>query len=278
RRTSMPRRHVYDAAPAMDPLEQRALFDTTSFASVGLAYENLAFDEIGTTVFSTEGQLDTVTGNAIGNTFAAGQADRFLEGPLFFSNIEQLDTGRFLRHPDRGSQGSPVESNGARFLSRDGFSAGWWFADFGNGQEEVEWIVERPTDALRSDFQGTWRFASIAVDNSNDDFSNAYGDLVIDATSVRWFIDARAFPRFSSSITSHNPQGLLKTSAREYFYISRDRSVLVFADMAENDSQIYIGVAVREAPVPFEENLVGDYLLAWAFADGPADFTANGEV
>src|SRR5262249_4740669 len=149
---------------------------------------------------------------------------------------------------------------------------------FGFGEKEVEWIVERPTDAVRADFQGTWRFASISNDESNDDFSNAFGDVVIDATSVNWFVDGGFLPRGSSAILATTSDGLLRTNAGEYMYMSRDGSVLIFADMAEADQQIYIGVAVREAQQPLAGDLVGDYLLAWAFADGPAANGPNGEV
>lgn len=261
-----------------EPLEQRSLFSVAAFASVGLAYENGTDQEILTTLYGTEGVMDTATGHADGTTFAAGHFDRQSVGPLLFDTIENLNTGRYLRHPNDGTQGEALESNGARFLTRDGFPAGWWFADFGGGEQEIEWIVERPTDALAEDFQGTWRFASISADESNDDFSNAFGELVIGAGTVQWNVEQGFLPRESSAILSTSSDGLLKTNAAEYMYMSADGSVLIFADMAEEDQQIYIGVAVRENPAPFAGDIVGDYLLGWAFADGPADDTPNGEV
>jgi hypothetical protein len=261
-----------------EALEPRTLFAATAFASVGLAYEDGTHNEIHTTLYGTEGVIDTATGDVDGTTFAAGHFDRESVGPLLFGNIQNLDTGRYLRHPNNGTQGEAVESNGARFLTRDGFPAGWWFADFGGGEQEVEWIVERPTDALPEDFQGTWRFASISTDESNDDFSNAFGDLVIGASAVQWNVEQGSFPRGSSAILTTTPDGLLKTNAAEYMYLSADGSVLIFADMAEEDQQVYIGVAVRENPAPFAGDIVGEYLLAWAFADGPADNTPNEEV
>src|SRR5688572_17062217 len=172
----MPRTHDHDER-FFEALEQRSLFDLTSFASVGLAFETGPYDEIQTTVYSTEGTMDTANGNVSGNTFGGGNFDREYAGPLFYTNVEDLNTGRYLRHPSRGTQGEPEESNGARFLSREGFEAGWWFADFGEGEQEIEWIVERPTNAVRADFLGTWRFASISNSSDNDDFSNAFGEL-----------------------------------------------------------------------------------------------------
>src|SRR5262245_22903793 len=103
-----------------EALEQRSLFATTGFSSVGLAFETGPFDEIQTTVYSTEGFMNTVSGDVDGVTFGAGHFDRFEVGPLFYSNVENLDSGRYLRHPNRGTQGDPDESNGARFLTREG--------------------------------------------------------------------------------------------------------------------------------------------------------------
>lgn len=270
------RPHQHDAF--FESLEQRQHFDLTNFASVGLAFETGPFDEIQTTLYGTEGVFDTWSGNTSGTTFAAGHFDRFNAGSLLFNNIQNLDDGRYLRHPNRGTQGTPDEANGARFLSRDGFEAGWWFADFGGGEQEIEWIVERPTDAVRADFEGSWRFAAIGNTAENDDFSNAFGELVISGNTVRWFVDGGFMPRTSSGILSTAANGMLKTNAAEYMYLSADKTVMIFADMAENDGELYIGIAVREDPAPFAGNIVGEYLLGWAFADGPADYGPNGEV
>ena len=261
-----------------ESLERRTLFDIAPFASVGLAFESEPDGEIGTTVYATEGMLDTVTESAEGSTFAAGNFDRFFAGPLLFDAIQPLPDGRYLRHPDRGTQGDPLESNGARFLSRDGFEAGWWWADFGGGEQEVEFIVERPTDAVRADFQGTWRFASLSHYAPNDDFSNGFGEIVISSSTVTWFVDGGYHPDADSSIVSTTAGGLLRTNVGHYMYLSRDKSVMIFVDMAEGDDETFIGVAVREDPAPFAGDIVGEYLLTWAYADGPADFGPNGEV
>jgi hypothetical protein len=268
---------VQDGA-ILEALEGRVLFAQAPFASVGLAYESGSNGQIYTTLYGTEGTVDTLSGDAQGTTFGAGNFDRFVSGPLLFDSIQQLDSGRYLRHPDRGTQGAPEESNGARFLTREGFGAGWWFADFGDGEQEVEFIVERPSDAVRADFQGTWRFASISNDAPNDDFSNAFGEIVITSTRVNWYVDGGYHPSSDSSIVSTTAGGLLRTNAGHYMYLNADKSVMIFIDMAEGDEETFIGVAVREDPAPYAPDLVGEYLLAWAFADGPADFGPNSEV
>lgn len=263
---------------SLEGLEGRRVFDAAPFASVGLAYETGSHGQIFTTLYGTVGTMDTRTGDVSGTTFAAGAFDRFATGPLLFDRIEQLDSGRYLRHPDSGTQGAPEESNGARFLSREGFEAGWWFADFGGGEQEVEFIVERPTDAVRADFQGTWRFASLSNDAANDDFSNAFGEIVITSSRVSWFVDGGYHPYSDSGIVSTSSSGLLRTNAGHYMYLSADRSVMIFVDMAEQDGETFVGVAVREDSVPYAPAITGDYLLTWAFADGPADFGPNSEV
>ena len=203
----MRRTHGSAVAMQFESLEPRTLMTSAPIASVGMAFETHA-SSIPVTVFSTEGFIDLGTGAATGSTYAAGEFDRFRTGGLLYTSVESLDSGRFLRHPARGTQGSARESNGARFLTRDGFDAGWWFADFGGGEKEVEWTIERPTDALRSDFQGTWRFSLIGVHTDYDDYYNGFGDVVIDAFSVRWYVDFGDSPRFTSSISGVNASKL----------------------------------------------------------------------
>ncbi len=74
---------------------------------------------------------------------------------------------------------------------------------------------------------------------------------------------AASLPREASGIISTSAGGLLRTNGAEYMYLSADKSVLIFADMAEEDGEVYIGVAVRENPAPFAGDIAGDYLLAW---------------
>lgn len=260
----------------LEPLEGRALLDS-AFASVGFLFESEAFGEILTTVYASEGRLDDA-GAAAGDTFIASGQDRYRAGDLPYDAVHNLGDGRALRSPDRGILGRPEESNGARFLSGEGYPAGWWFADFGEGDKAVEYIVERPENASARDFEGTWRFSLIGAETDDDDFYNGHGRIVIDDGEIEWFENGGRVPPLFSRVVSVSADGRLLTDASEYFYLSRDGSVLVFADMAEDDEEIFIGVAVRDNARPAEAELVGDYLLAWAFADVPAFGGPNGEV
>ncbi len=268
--------HDVGATPVLEMLEARALF-AGDFASVGMRFETFGFGNLDGDVFISEGFIDDSL-STFGDVFSSGSLDRVRVDTLPYDFIEQSADGRYVRHPDRGSFGVPVESNGARFLDADGFPVGWWYGDFGGGDKEAEFIVERPENAEYSDFVGEWRFSMLTMDVGDEDFDNGYGLLSIDFDDVRFVRDSGRVPHTISAIDVVTDRGRLTTEAGEYFYLSKDKSVMIFADMAENDGAVSIGVAVRTSPALSRDELVGGYLLQWAFADTPAADGANGEV
>jgi hypothetical protein len=264
---------------ALEPLEPRRVMDS-EFASVGLRWEACCPWDIPATVYSTEGFIAN-DGTVDGNVFVAGFQSREPAGPLYYDAIDFIPDGRYTRWPDVGTLGDPKESNGAQFLASDGFPAGWWFADYGWGAEEVEFFVERPRDAILADFAGIWRFSLIGATVGTSDYYNGNGRMVIDDVDrvVDWFVEDGFVPGAGvlDRIVSVSPDGRLLTEFDEYLYISSDFSVIIFADMAEDDGEVYIGAAVRDNARPDPELLIGDYLLVWAFTNEPAG-GPNGEV
>lgn len=271
-------RHAVETVDTVElqSLEPRALF-AGDFASVGMRFETFNFGNLDGDVLLSEGFIDDSL-NTFGDVFSSGSFDRRRVDTIPYDYIEQINDGRYVRNPDRGSFGVPFESNGARFLSDDGFPVGWWFGDFGGGDKETEFIVERPTNADYSDFVGEWRFTMLTKDVGDDDFDNGYGVLDIDFDDVRFLRDSGRVPHTISSIDVVTDRGRLTTDAGEYFYLNKDKSVLIFADMAESDGFVSIGVAVRTTPSLTRDDLVGGYLLQWTFADAPASDGPNGEV
>ncbi|MGE3108689.1 MAG: hypothetical protein AB7G11_06110 [Phycisphaerales bacterium] len=273
---SASRRAPAEPGAVMELLEARALF-AGDFASVGMRFETFGLGNLDGDVLLSEGFIDDSL-NVFGDVFSSSNFDRTRVDTLPYDFIEQVGNGRYIRHPDRGSFGTTLESNGARFLDADGFPAGWWYGDFGGGDKEAEFIVERPTSATYSDFVGEWRFSMLTFDQGDEDFDNGYGVLSIDFDDVRFLRDSGRVPHTISSIDVVTDRGRLTTDAGEYFYLSKDKSVLIFADMAEHDGVVSIGVAVRMTPTLSRDQLIGGYLLQWTFADAPASDGPNGEV
>jgi len=260
----------------LESLESRTLY-AADFVSVGMRFETYGFGNVDGAVFMSEAYVDDDF-NTDGDVYTSASYDRTRVDTLPYSSIEQIADGRYRRHPDRGSFGSPFESNGARFLDDDGFPVGWWYGDFGGGDKEAEFIVQRPDSASYSDFYGTWRFTMLSQEVDGEDFDAGYGTLQIDANNVRFFRDAGTVPHTTSPVDAVTDRGRLTTDAGEYFYLNADKSVLIFADMAEYDGKVSIGVAVRQQPTLSSSELIGSYLLEWGFTDSLASDGPNDEV
>lgn len=252
----------------VDTLEPRTLL--VAFASVGLDYDIGDSGDIAAVVFATEGDL-AASGAATGSQYRHGVTSRDFETTLQYSNVSRLADGRFVRTPSRGRFNNPEEANGAQFITGDGYSAGWWYGEFdGSTAQEVEYIVERPTNATIGGLAGGWRFSMLRVDFQTGDFSNVTGTLTITGTEIRWSSTLGALPREFSFIDVMSLDGRGTTGAGEYFYVSADGQTLIYADMADSDDLVSIAVATRtDADVPREE-IVGGYLLSWALAGPPA--------
>jgi hypothetical protein len=240
-----------------------------AFASVGLDYD-LVDSGVAAVVFSSEGDIGS-DGAASGSIYRHGVSARDFESTLKYSSINRLADGRFVRNPDRGRFNNPTETNGAQFLTSNGYGAGWWYGEFDNNQaQEVEFIVERPTGATLAQLAGGWRFSMLRVDFRTGDFSNVTGGLNVNGSEVRWTTTLGSLPREFSFVDTFSTDGRGTTSAGEYFYLSADGRTLLYADMADNDDLVSIGVATRtDADVPTQD-LPGGYLLTWALAGPPA--------
>lgn len=252
----------------METLEPRTLF--AAFASVGLDYDVQDGGDIAAVVFATEGDVNA-SGAVTGSQFRHGVSARDFEVSIPYSTMARQADGRFIRSPDRGRFDDPSESNGAQFLDDDGYGAGWWYGEFdGNTAQEIEYIVQRPTNATITQLSGAWRFSMLRVDFQTGDFSNVTGSLNVAASEVHWVASQGTVPREFSFIENLTSTGLGTTGSGEYFYLSADGRTMLYADMADSDQLVSIAVATRtDAEVP-QSQVVGGYLLTWALAGPPA--------
>jgi hypothetical protein len=263
----------------LDSLEPRNLF--AAFASVGLVSQReLGFDPASGLVYATEGRitpddLDDDGSRAhrlhrvSGSVFQHSDSDRSFVGDLWYRSVTSLDDGRFLRDPARGYWGSPRERNGSRFLAEDDYPAGWFFSDYGDGRQEIELLLQRPSfEPDEWDFEGNYRYNLIYYDRDDRDFSTAAGRLSIDDGDISYDPIVGRQPYTSSRITGVDDDGVLRTSRREYFYLSESEDTVIFADMARDDNVLTIGVATREDSPVRSSAMIGRFLMAYGSIDG----------
>lgn len=204
---------------AMEPLESRVLF-ATDFAGVGLIYGASGPATVGRT-FLQESVLSPEF-SASGDVYVSGVNDRQRDANILYSSITNLTDGRFLRTPDRGLLGSLVESNGARFLSGDGYSLGWWYGEYGTSSKELELLLDHNRGAKQIDFEESYRYTSIGYNSGSTParFFSSTGRLTIGDGRFDWSASYGTLPHSSSNIDSVTADGVLRTARQEYAYLS----------------------------------------------------------
>ncbi|HYE01844.1 MAG TPA: hypothetical protein VD963_01280 [Phycisphaerales bacterium] len=262
--------------PTLDRLEGRVL-PSGAFASVGLAYNASDPGSIAAVVYSVEGELGNPDPDGVapvgGDMFVSDIGGRQFDGDLPYGAVRFLADGRLERLPNRGRRDDPDETNGTRFVTAEGFPAGWWLGDYGGREgQELEFIVEQPSSATLGDLGGQWRFSLVGIDYRVGEFFSASGLMNIALSRVDWSEDLGLLGRSTSFISQFTPQGRGVTGAGEHLYLSRDGSTLLLADMDESEGEVFVGVAVRSGgPGPDPAGLPGGYLLSWALTDPDQD-------
>jgi hypothetical protein len=262
-------------------LEPRLLLSSAAdFAGVGLAWQQSFSNPITYTPYMMEGTI-SATDTATGTFYRAGSGGRESSGGLRFGSLVRLSDGRYERPGADGVLFDDYdETNGAQFLERDGYPAGWWMGDYDrvNGQE-MELIVERAASGVQPerDLEGTWRFTMLAVNGVTGVTANIEGSLSIDVDRDRitWSGGTGTPPRSRSDIESISGRGLITTDQGEYFYLSADGSTLIFADMRTSDNLVYVGAAIRVTNDAQPSDVSGGYLLLWSLGDNSS---SNGRI
>lgn len=262
-------------------LEPRVLLSASAdFAGVGLAWQQNFDNPTSYTPYMMEGVISP-TDAANGTLYRAGSNGRYSDGGLRFGSLVRLNDGRYERPGANGLLDNRYdETNGAQFLERDGFPAGWWMGEYDriNGQE-MELIVQRAAEGVvpDRDLDGSWRFTMLAVNGVTGISSNIEGSLTIDSDRDRitWSGGIGTPPRSRSDIDSISGRGLITTDQGEYFYLSADGSTLIFADMRTSDNLVYVGVAIRVTSDVQPADVSGGYLLLWSLGDNAS---SNGRI
>lgn len=250
-------------ARQFESLETRALM--ASYASVGIVAGLDNLNRPAADTFATEG---FVNGNLTsGSVYGEGSTDRRFERDLYYSSINELADGRYIRDDDRGYWGNPPEQNGARYIADRGYPVGWYFADYGS-TEEMELLLQRPNfDPDQFDYQGTYRYNLVGVNSETHRGYIAAGQMTINS-SISYARTVGSQPYTGSFISSVNSDGVLISSRDEYMYLSESGDTIVFADLASSDGSLQVGVATREAPPTQSQDMIGRYLLAWGVLNG----------
>ncbi|MCL4743203.1 MAG: hypothetical protein KJZ54_13490 [Phycisphaerales bacterium] len=252
---------------AIEPLESRVLF-ATDFAGVGLIYGASGPATVGRT-FSQESVLSPEF-TASGDVFVSAANDRQRDGDILYSAISNLADGRFLRTPDAGLLGTLVESNGARFLSADGYPLGWWYGEYGASSKELELLLDNDRGATESDFEESYRYTAIGYDSGSAParFFSTTGRLIVGDGRLDWSASYGTIPHSSSTIDSVSADGVLRTARQEYAYLSAGGGVLVWADMRSGDGAVTLGAAVVADGAQTFSTMIGGYLLAYGNTNG----------
>ncbi len=244
-------------------LEPRQLM--ANFASVGIEFAPTDTN-LNAAMYAVEGAF-TSGGAASGDMYFATVNGRQKVTGLPYSSITKLADGRYQRSPNRGYRGEPIESNGAQFLTADRFAAGWWFGQYSSNSNDVEFIVERATNATLSDLAGSWRFGMITANTNTGHYINGTGVLTFSSALASWTVADGDIPYNTSLIATTDSDGRFVSSAKEYFYLSADKKTLLFVDMNRADGIIYVGAAVRIDTSVNSQTMSGKgYLLAWLWS------------
>jgi hypothetical protein len=249
-----------------------------AFSSVGLSFNATSGGEVDAIPYLVEGDISS-SNAATGSMYVAGLGTRQFDRTLPYTSINPLADGRYLRDPNTGRFGTPTESNGAQFLTSAGSAAGWWLGDYGNGTNDIEFSVERATDATSTDLQGTWRFSLITINANSDRFYNSNGTLEISGNSITWSPNLGTVPRTFSTVSSLSTDGRIVTAQTEYFYLSADKRTLIFADMNRGDGITYMGAAVRVDTAVTSTTLSGrGYFLPYVWSENNNTASENANV
>lgn len=262
-------------------LEPRVLLSTAAdFAGVGLAWQQSGGNAPTYTPYLLEGTVSE-TDSASGTFWRAGATGRVSDGGLYFNSITRLSDGRYLRPGADGVLRDNLdETNGAQFLSRDGYPAGWWFGDYGGvAGQESEYLVQRHAEGVDPEalLDGSWRFTMLAVNGASGVTSNISGTLSIDSDidRITWAGNVGEVPRLRSDIDSISSRGTIVTDQGEYFYLSADGNTLIFADMRTSDNLVYVGIAIRTPADIQPVDVNGGYLLLWTLG---SNVSSNGST
>lgn len=166
---------------------------------------------------------------------------------------------------------------GARFIPDEGYSLGWLGGAMNDGSSaELAAVVERSDDAVASDLFGTWVLQFTQVKGSN--VYTRHGTLSLNSTGGFFSLALGAFndPPFTGEGFEYSgtpDNGRLDfdfgAGGSGTFYVSKDKSILLVADLDTSDGDMWMGYAMRQDVGATVEGVAGSYRIG-VLADGDA--------
>ncbi len=254
----------------LDNLEQRALL-STSFVGVGLGYSDKAIDGFDAWAVLIDASIND-SNDISGTLTTAGPSNPITSGALGARKLLDLGAGRL----SFGNQpwllpNVAAETSAASFLDSKGFPLGWSVSDYAvddtlNG--ETFFFIERPTNAVLADLQGTWSMSMLGETGPTSIVTNA--TLTVTGSSILMTNDSPQFDPTTdftiSSVSADGTVNLLNNNVSRIF-ISRDKSVMVYVGLGGVTDDAIIGVAVRGANTVDTSKLPGSYRVNAIYAE-----------
>lgn len=253
----------------LDHLEQRQLL-AADFVGVGLGYSDKVPDGFDAWAVLINANISD-TNDITGQLTTSGPSNPITSGALTPRKLFELGNGRvsFGTQPWLLPQFS-AETNAASFLDSKGFPLGWAVGDYtqdDNLTGESLFFVERPTNATIEDLQGDWSMSLLGESGSNFVVTNA--SLKINGAGLQFLSDSPQFdPVTDFTIDSVNANGDINLSndTVNRFFISRDKTVIIFVGLGNVTDDAIIGVAMRGATAADPARLTGSYRVNTLYA------------
>lgn len=260
RKTCRPAPPTLHASPtALESLESRVVLAATEVAVVGLSVQAITDNNIFT------GQSITRAYALYGSVSDADILNYRMRwdgpsGPLAptaarTAPLRLGDTTFDYENPRWQGLGSEL---GSQFLPHDGYTMGWWraFTQAHDGIGDTPYVNHSEQQLIvplanamtpLSTVQGSWQFSMLQHNTATDDVSVHIGTMGISLSNRRVLIvdSAGSETLVDTIINSGTGGSRFTTRAGQMFYLSADGSTLVFADLANADGNIHIGIAVR---------------------------------
>ncbi len=269
---------------ALESLESRVVLAATEVAAVGLSLQAITDNGFFTGESTTRAYalFGSVSDADILNFRMRwdGASGPLAPTPVRAAPIRLGDTTFDYENPRWQGLGSEL---GSQFLPHDGYTMGWWraFTQAYDGIGDTPYVNHSEQQLIvplanamtpLSAVQGTWQFSMLQHDTETGAASVHTGTIGITLSNRRVVIFDTVTNQtlVDATINSFTGGSRFTTAAGQQFYLSADGSTLVFADLANGDGDIHIGVAVRAEFQIEAAEVAGSYnVLATADSSHP---------
>lgn len=263
---------------SVERLESRVVLAATEVAIVGLTYDQAPYGEFEAPtpkIYRTYTMEGSVSDDNLLSyrTRWSGAGGAGPASPLQTSLLHLRDDGSFDYANARWP--TTLREQGPQFLPDDGYAAGWWHArefqdvyiggfahEFTTHAEDQLIVPLAPLTSLRA-VEGSWEFSIHQRDLATGRDVVIRGSLNINATSrsMAFHPSGGGFPSVHSKILGYTGGTRFRNDNGQSFFLSADRSTLIFADLDSSDGTVHIGVAVLSRPIVAPDEVAGTYFI-----------------